>query len=40
MRLLPVRTLQREKEKDHVIIFIEDQKYIYIYDGAFQIKGK
>lgn len=26
MRLLPVRTLQREKEKDHVIIFIEDQK--------------
>lgn len=39
MRLLPVRTLQREKEKDHVIIFIEDQKKKK-YDGAFQIKGK
>lgn len=43
MRLLPVRTLQREKEKDHVIIFIEDQKKKIIWRGISnkrQIKRK
>lgn len=44
MRLLPVRTLQREKEKDHVIIFIEDpKKKIIIWRGISnkrQIKRK
>lgn len=36
MRLLPVRTLQREKEKDHVIIFIEDQKKKNNMTGHFK----